>query len=65
MQAGRAYLVLVMKGQLNLSAPSGIQPIIRTIDADGTNRYFDLQGRMLKGRPEKGLFIENGKKIIR
>ena len=47
------------------SAPSGIEPIIRTIDANGTNRYFDLQGRMLKGRPDKGLFIENGKKIIR
>ena len=47
------------------SAPSGIEPVIRTIDANGTNRYFDLQGRMLKGRPDKGLFIENGKKIIR
>ena len=54
-----------MKGQLNLSAPSGIQPIIRTIDADGTNRYFDLQGRMLNGKPDKGMFIENGKKMVK
>ena len=47
------------------SAPSGIQPIIRTIDADGTNRYFDLQGRMLNGKPDKGMFIENGKKMVK
>ena len=47
------------------SAPSGIQPIIRTIDADGTNRYFDLQGRMLNGKPYKGMFIENGKKMVK
>ena len=45
-------------------APSGIQPTLRTIDADGTSRYFDLQGRMLNGKPDKGLFIENGKIVI-
>lgn len=47
------------------SAPSGIQPTIRTIDANGTSRYFDLQGRMLNGKPDKGIFIENGKKIVK
>ena len=47
------------------SSLSGIQPTIRTIDADGTNRYFDLQGRMLYGKPDKGIYIENGKKILR
>lgn len=46
------------------SASSGIQPTLHTIDADGTSRYFDLQGRMLNGKPDKGLFIENGKIII-
>ena len=44
--------------------PTGIQSTLRTIDADGTNRYFDLQGRMLNEKPEKGLYIENGKKVI-
>ena len=42
----------------------GIQPTIIAIEADGTSRYFDLQGRMLNGKPAKGPFIENGKKII-
>lgn len=45
-------------------ASTGIEPTIRTIDTDGTSRYFDLQGRMLNGKPDKGLFIENGKIII-
>ncbi len=47
------------------SSPSGIQPTIQTIDADGISRYFDLQGRMLNGKPDRGIFIENGKKIVR
>ena len=42
----------------------GIQPTMITIEADGTCRYFDLQGRMLNGKPDKGLFIENGKKVV-
>ena len=47
------------------STPSDIQPTILTIDADGTSRYFDLQGRMLNGKPDRGIFIENGKKIVK
>ena len=46
------------------STNTGIQPTIRTIDGDGTNRYFDLQGRLLKGKPDRGLYIENGKKVL-
>ena len=46
------------------SETTDIQPTIRTIDADGTSRYFDLQGRLLNGKPVKGLYIENGKKVI-
>lgn len=37
---------------------------IQTIDADGIHRYFDLQGRMLSGKPMNGIFINNGKKLI-
>ena len=37
--------------------------IIRTVESDGTNRYFDLQGRQLNGKPEKGIYIINGKKF--
>ena len=46
------------------TTPTGIQPTIITIDTDGTSRYFDLQGRLLNGKPEKGVYINNGKKII-
>jgi hypothetical protein len=35
------------------------------VDADGTSRYFDLQGRLLNGKPLKGLYLNNsGKKVI-
>ena len=37
---------------------------IRTIDTDGTEHYYDLNGRELPGCPEKGIFIHNGKKSI-
>ncbi|MBO7069210.1 MAG: hypothetical protein J6W52_11155 [Bacteroidaceae bacterium] len=43
---------------------TGISPVIHTIDQDGTNRYYDLQGRLLTRMPQKGIFINNGKKII-
>ena len=43
--------------------PTGIQPTIQTVDADGTSRYFDLQGRMLSGKPAKGVYIMNGRKV--
>ena len=46
------------------SHPTGIEPTIQTIEADGTSRYFDLQGRMLNGKPLNGIFIYQGKKII-
>jgi hypothetical protein len=39
-------------------------PLIHTIDNDGTHNYFDLQGRRLNGKPDKGIYIENGKKYI-
>ena len=36
---------------------------IETIDADGTHRYYDLQGREVDGST-KGIIISNGKKVI-
>ena len=35
---------------------------IETIDVDGTHRYYDLNGRELQGKPEKGIYIYKGKK---
>lgn len=49
---------------VNISGTTSIEPTIQTIDADGTRRYFDLQGRELNGKPDKGIYIENGKKHI-
>ena len=37
---------------------------IRTIDNDGTERYYDLNGRELPGKPSKGIYIHNGKKVM-
>jgi hypothetical protein len=37
---------------------------IRTIDADGTERYYDMNGRQLNGKPQKGMYIHQGKKYI-
>ena len=37
---------------------------IRTIDSDGVERYFDLNGRLLFGKPQKSIYILNGKKYI-
>lgn len=36
---------------------------IRTIDTDGSERYFDLNGRLLPGKPQSGVYIYKGKKI--
>ncbi len=39
--------------------------VIQTIEADGTQRFFDLQGRLLPNKPHKGIIINNnGKKFI-
>ena len=32
-----------------------------TIDNEG---FYDLQGRKLSGKPNKGIYIQNGKKLI-
>ena len=37
---------------------------LRTIDSDGTERVYDLNGRQLSA-PTKGINVMNGKKIIK
>lgn len=38
---------------------------IKTIDRDGTERYYDLSGRPIQGKPtQRGIYIKNGKKIL-
>ncbi len=43
---------------------TGITPTIQTIEADGTSRYFDLNGRQLPCKPVKGVYIYRGKVAI-
>jgi hypothetical protein len=43
--------------------PTGISsPVFHVIEADGSHRYFDLQGRQLNSKPATGIYIKNGKK---
>jgi uncharacterized protein YegP (UPF0339 family) len=52
-------------GDINGSETNGIvAPTIHTIDRNGTHNYYDLQGRRLNGKPNKGIYIENGKKHV-
>ena len=36
--------------------------VVRTIDNDGTQHYYDLSGRRLSSRPQQGIYIHHGKK---
>ncbi|MBR4237970.1 MAG: leucine-rich repeat protein [Prevotella sp.] len=40
------------------------QMVIRTTDDDGTQHYYDLNGRRLSAKPERGLYIYGGKTYI-
>ena len=55
---------LLYLGDVNGNTSTGISPAIHTIDRDGTHNYFDLQGRRLSGKPDKGIYIQNGKKHV-
>jgi hypothetical protein len=49
----------------DIDETTGISPVIRTIDADGISRYYDMQGRPLQNKPnEKGVYIENHRKVV-
>ena len=46
---------------------TNVEPVLRLVDADGTNRYYDLQGRRIADgqRPSaKGIYITNGRKVV-
>lgn len=55
---------LIYIGDYEGGGATGIVPTIRTIDRDGTQQFFDLQGRKLSEKPNKGIYIENGKKHV-
>ena len=49
--------------QVDYQDPTGVTSVESRRQADG--RYYDLQGRPLRGMPEKGIYIVNGHKYIR
>ena len=51
-------------GDLPDGQGTAISPVIRTVEVDGTNRYFDLQGRQIGTKPASGVYIKDGKKFI-
>lgn len=64
---GARSLVMMFSGSYNPgegSDPNAIEPVVRTIDADGTQRVFDLSGRRINGNV-KGIVIRNGRKVVR
>lgn len=59
-------LVMWYSGYIDFDPGSGPVnlPIVRTIDNDGTERYFDLNGRIIDENA-KGIVIKNGKKYLK
>ena len=50
------------------SDETGVEPVLRLVDADGTSHYYDLQGRRIPNsqKPKaKGIYIYKGKKVKR
>ena len=67
--AFRAYLLQrdggagVKAFDMQLDEVDGVDTIL-TIDRDGTENYYDLNGRKLNGRPQRGVYICQGKKYV-
>lgn len=40
------------------------QTVMRTIDHDGTEHFYDLNGHRLSGKPQQGIYIHQGKKHV-
>ena len=41
------------------------ETILKTSDSDGTERIYDLNGRMINESSVKGVYIKNGKKYVK
>lgn len=59
---GGATGVNAFSMQLN-DETDGVDSIL-TIDNDGTERWYDLNGRELPGKPQRGIYIHNGQKHL-
>jgi hypothetical protein len=48
---------------MQLDEVDGIDTIL-TVERDGNETYYDLSGRKLNGRPQRGVYIHHGKKYV-
>jgi hypothetical protein len=54
-----------VKGFMDGNAGIHVKPgCTLTIDGEGTHEYYDLSGRKLSRKPQRGIYIDNGKKRI-
>ena len=64
----RAYIEATASGARMLDSSFGDEATginsLRTIDRDGTERYFDLNGRRIEKPATKGIYIHNGRKEV-
>ena len=66
--AFRGYIVVYTNAPLRTilddAKAVGVGSIL-TVDADGTETWYDMSGKRLKGKPAQGgLYIKNGKKVL-
>ena len=59
----RATLIKDWLTAVNYTTVTGISEVKTT--ASAPNGIYDLAGRLLKQKPSKGIYIENGKKVVR
>ena len=62
---GKAYLVATAGARefLTFGETTGLSPIPSPI-GEGSDVIYDIHGRRVNGKPSKGLYIINGKKIV-
>lgn len=52
---------LVTMIALDMATPTPTEKVVvRTTDSDGTDTYYDLNGRRLNQKPQQGMYIHNG-----
>ena len=64
----RAYIVAAGGSEARLSTVIGETTAIgnlRTVDLDGTEHWYDLNGRSIAAPAQRGIYVVNGKKIIK
>ena len=65
----RAYVVAASAQSARLTSgfgeggATGIERIVST-DLDGTERWYDLNGRRIDKPTQKGVYIQNGSKVV-